>query len=86
LGFSTLIFFGSFLYQDKKEHANCSLQCFPFCDATLLSNSLAYALRASPNIGISLHPGLKPWANPICPYRAFGKVNTHQVLRANEGI
>ena len=36
--------------------------------------------------GISLHLGLKPWTNSICPYRAFSKVNTHQVLRANEGI
>ncbi|HON71559.1 MAG TPA: hypothetical protein PL153_10900, partial [Tenuifilum sp.] len=28
LGFSALIFFGSFLYQDKKERVNCSLQYF----------------------------------------------------------
>jgi len=28
LGFSALIFFGSFLYQDKKEHLNGALQCF----------------------------------------------------------
>jgi len=28
-GFSALIFFGSFLYQDKKERICCSLQCFP---------------------------------------------------------
>jgi len=27
-GFSALIFFGSFLYQDKKEHVNHSLPCF----------------------------------------------------------
>ncbi|MBP9029743.1 MAG: hypothetical protein KBG14_08370, partial [Bacteroidales bacterium] len=27
-GFSALIFFGSFLYQDKKEHVNRSLPCF----------------------------------------------------------
>jgi len=30
LGFSALIFFGSFLYQDKKEHVKGSLQCFSF--------------------------------------------------------
>ncbi|HQE55616.1 hypothetical protein, partial [Tenuifilum sp.] len=29
-GFSALIFFGSFLYQDKEEHVNSSLPCFPF--------------------------------------------------------
>jgi len=28
-GFSALIFFGSFLYQDKKERKNGSLPCFP---------------------------------------------------------
>jgi len=27
-GFPVLIFFGSFLYQDKKEHLNGALQCF----------------------------------------------------------
>jgi len=29
-GFSALIFFGSFLYQDKKERVNGSLPCFSF--------------------------------------------------------
>ena len=29
-GFSALIFFGSFLYQDKKERENHSLRCFSF--------------------------------------------------------
>jgi len=48
-GFSALIFFGSFLYQDKKEHVKDSLECFPLCDATIPPGSLAYAWRASPN-------------------------------------
>jgi len=47
-GLSVLIFFASFLYQDKKEHVNRSLQGFFCCDALFPSRSLGFALRASP--------------------------------------
>jgi len=47
-GFSALIFFGSFLYQDKKEHIVGSKP--PLCqgDATFLNSSLVKPLLASP--------------------------------------
>ena len=43
-GFSALIFFGSFLYQDKKEHVKGSLQCITFamqCYTLALWNVIA---------------------------------------------
>ena len=47
-GFSALIFFGSFLYQDKKEHLTCSLPKFCRGDATVPYSSLGNPLLASP--------------------------------------
>jgi len=53
-GFSALIFFGSFLYKDKKEHENHSLQCFSF--AMQLFNFALWNIIAC----IALHTGV-PW-------------------------
>ncbi|HRU87272.1 MAG TPA: hypothetical protein P5129_11140, partial [Tenuifilum sp.] len=53
-GFSALIFFGSFLYQDKKEHENHSLQCFSF--AMQRFNFALWNIIAC----IALHTGV-PW-------------------------
>jgi len=47
-GFSALIFFGSFLYQDKKEHKNDSLPKFCQADARFLHGSLEKPRLASP--------------------------------------
>jgi len=47
-GFSALIFFGSFLYQDKKEHKNDSLPKFCQGDVTVLNSSLGKLLLVSP--------------------------------------
>ncbi|MEN6500751.1 MAG: hypothetical protein ABFC55_00005, partial [Tenuifilaceae bacterium] len=47
-GFSALIFFGSFLYQDKKEHLTCSLPKFCQGDEKNLNSSLEQPLLASP--------------------------------------
>jgi len=47
-GFSALIFFGSFLYQDKKEHLICSLAKFCHDDEKNPNSSLEKPLPASP--------------------------------------
>jgi len=47
-GFSALIFFGSFLYQDKKEHITDSLPKFYHGDEKNPNSSLEKPLLASP--------------------------------------
>jgi len=47
-GFSALIFFGSFLYQDKKEHITDSLPKFCHGDEKNPNSSLEKPLLASP--------------------------------------
>jgi len=46
-GFSALIFFGSFLYQDKKEHLTCTLPKFCHGYATVLPGALEQPLLAT---------------------------------------
>ena len=70
-GFSALIFFGSFLYQDKKERINRSLPCFPVAMQrfSVVLCIIQYVHRQT--IWIPQYPGLKPRANVICPFRAI---------------
>jgi len=56
-----------------------------YCDATLLPCSLECHCVHRQIFGIPLHPGLKPWANPMCPYRAINTSAHRRVeMRANE--
>ena len=61
-GFSALIFFGSFLYQDKKEHLVGSSSKFCHGDATVLHGSFEKPLLAPPT---------HPWS-PISPVLCSG--------------
>ena len=61
-GFSALIFFGSFLYQDKKEHLVGSSSKFCHGDATVLHGFFEKPLLAPPT---------HPWS-PISPVLCSG--------------
>jgi len=67
-GFSALIFFGSFLYQDKKEHLTCSLPKFCHGDEKNPSSSLEKPLLASPKLPWPpLNPGFCPGLSYYVP-------------------
>jgi len=65
-GFYALIFFGSFLYQDKKEHLTNTLPKFCQGDATVLNSSLGKPLLASPT-----HPLQAPHFKTIPPFQGL---------------
>jgi len=61
-----MIFFGSFLYQDKKEHLDDSLPQFCQGDVTVLNSSLEKPLLASPT-----HPLQALRFKPIPPLQGL---------------